>query len=760
MTYRGRAIPALPALTTLAALLTTFCPYSAHAQTGWKPAPAPLMTRWAKDVSPTNALPDYPRPQMVRKTWQSLNGLWDYSLTSADASAAPAAMTGRILVPFPYEAALSGAGKPSIPTQRLWYRRRFSVPAGWKGQRILLHFGAVNYASAVSVNGQTVGTHRGGYDSFTFDITGRLKTDAGQTNEIAVSVTNPLKTDVPDAQVVGKQRVRPGGIFYTAATGIWQSVWLEPVPVQHIETLKITPDIDASQMRLSVPSSVALPLTVTVLDGGKILATATGKTNAEMRLPVRNPKLWSPASPHLYGLKVTLGIGKNADSVTSYFAMRKIALGKDREGRQRIFLNNKFVFEVGALDQGYWPDGIYTAPTDAALRYDIEIAKKLGYNLLRKHAKVEPDRWYYHADRLGMLVWQDMPQMFGGRGGILSDDAKKQFLTEWQRIIAQHYNSPSIVVWTTFNEGWGQHDTPLVVAQTRKWDGTRLVNNASGWTDQKVGDMHDTHAYPVPRSNTPEADRAAVCGEYGGVTLNVPGHRWNDRVMGYGATLQSSWQATRRFQTLLTDAWNLKDAPGASAVVYTQLTDVEQEINGILTYDRAVMKLNTPIVAAAHRGVFLPLGPDPNPNPQLVPTADDEPIVWRYTTDKPADSWTAVDFQDTDWKTGPAPFGNDAGGVRTNWKTSDIWIRRTFTLPTAIPANLVLLVKHDENAEIYINGVPAGSATGFTGEYAEVPLSAEARAALKSGTNTFAVHCHQTIGGQSIDVGLIAAPKK
>lgn len=722
-----------------------------------QPSPAGrLMTRWAKDVSPDKVLPEYPRPQLVRKNWLSLNGLWNYGISDPQATAAPDSMAGRILVPYPYESALSRVGKASIPDNKLWYRRSFTVPTAWKNQRVMVHFGAVNYEASVAVNGRIVGSHKGGFDGFSFDISDKLKPGA---NEITVAVTNPLKTDVEDAQVVGKQRVKPGGIFYTGATGIWQSVWLEPVPASHIESLKITPNIDTSQVRLTVRSADAAPVRVTVRDGGRVVATAEGRANTELIIPVRNARLWTPETPVLYGLKVDLEKGATTDSVQSYFAMRKVSLGKDAQGRQKIFLNNKFVFQVGALDQGYWPDGIFTAPTDEALKYDIVAAKTFGYNLLRKHAKVEPARWYYHCDKLGMLVWQDMPQMYGGKDGALSDAAKAQFEAEWRRIIAQFYNYPSIIVWTTFNEGWGQHDTEKVVALTKSLDPTRLVNNASGWTDKNVGDMHDTHAYPGPGANLPEANRAAVNGEFGGITLDVPGHRWinNVDVMGYGATLQSSWLATKRFQDLYKKVYDLQRNRATSAVVYTQLTDVEQEINGLLTYDRAVIKMDPKIVAAAHRGEFLPLGP--NPDPQLVSTAEDEAVNWKYTTEKPGGNWAGVAFDDAAWKTGSAPFGNDAGNIRTSWRTNDIWIRRTFSLPSTIPAKLNLRVVHDEDAEIYVNGVLAATVTGYTGDYKEVPISDAARATLKPGGNTFAVHCHQTRGGQSIDVGIIAAKK-
>ena len=463
----------------------------------WNPAGGHIMTRWAKDVSPYNPLPDYPRPQMARKDWQSLNGLWDYALTDKNAGAPPTTFDGTMAVPFPYESALSGLGRPSIPDQRLWCRRHFSVPAGWKGQRLLLHFGAVNWDSSVFVNGQPVGTHRGGYGSFTFDITDALK--PGVPNELAVSAWNPLRENVPDAQVMGKQRAHPSGIYYSAATGIWQSVWMEPVPsAASIGNLKLTPDLDNKSLHVTVETAaLGAKVKVVATDAGKAVATVEGDGNSELLLPISKVHAWTPDDPHLYDLTVTLSQdGKTVDKVSSYFGMRKIALGPDEQGNARLMLNDKFVFQRGILDQGYWPDGIYTAPTDEALRYDLDTAKKLGFNLDRKHAKVEPERWYYYADKVGLLVWQDMPQMFTRAGQELSEAAKRQFESEWSEIIGQLRNHPSIIVWTTFNEGWGQYDTDQVVALTRQYDHTRLVDEASGWTDKGGGDFHDEHAYP------------------------------------------------------------------------------------------------------------------------------------------------------------------------------------------------------------------------------------------------------------------------
>ena len=731
-----------------------------------------LPTRWDKDISPISPLPEYPRPQMVRQRWQSLNGFWDYALNGK--AAPPESYTEKILVPYPMESALSGVAHPTAPESRLWYRRFFTVPAAWKGQRILLHFGAVNWQSVVSVNGVKFGEHRGGYTGFDYDITAALK--PGE-NELIVGAWNPVTSDVPDAQVVGKQRVHPVSVLYTAATGIWQSVWIEPVPAVHITELKITPDIDASVLRVTVTASgTNSSVRLVALDGAKTAAQANGKAGTEISLPIANPHLWSPSDPHLYALKITLmQNGKSVDSVESYAAMRKISLGKDAQGRQRIFLNNKFLFQVGLLDQGYWPDGIYTAPTDDALRYDIEIAKQLGVNLLRKHAKVEPDRWYYWTDKLGLLVWQDMPQAFGeGRGNTLSEAAKEQWLTEWKREVAQFYNHPSIIMWTLFNENWGQHDTEAITELTRKLDPTRLINSASGgiyvlrngkFSDLReplpagVGDVLDAHEYPSPRAERPDATRASVVGEYGGISLREAGHLWSAENFGYGAIMRDCWNLTKRYQGLLKEAYALRDNYGVSAVVYTQLTDVELETNGLLTYDRAVIKALPDIVTAANKGEFLPLPPAPAPpvSRDFVPTSELAAQVWQYTTDKPAADWFASAFDASGWKSGPAPFGAGYDGVNTDWKTGDLWLRRKFTLPAVIPSKLNVIVKHDEDVEIYVNGILAASAAGYNGAYIQLPLSGAARATLKPGKNTLAVHCHQTIGGQVLDVGITKA---
>jgi len=733
----------------LVSLILAYLVCEADAQ-DWHPVVAPLTTRWVKDVSPTNTLPEYPRPQMVREKWQNLNGLWQYGTTKPE-DASPANFAGQILVPFCYESALSGVGKPSIPDQRLWYRRTFKIPANWKGERVLLHFGAVNWDSTVTVNGTAMGGHKGGYDAFTYDVTDYLK--PGQ-NELLVSAWNPLRMDGLESQVMGKQRLHSEGYAYTAATGIWQDVWLEPVSATHIENLKITPDIDEQTLHLTVQNTgkIGAKVHVVAVDGKTVVAKADVAAGTDITLPIANPHLWTPDDPHLYDLQVTLTEdGKPIDSVGSYFGMRKISLGKDDNGHTRIYLNNKCFLQIGALDQGYWPDGIYTAPTDSALSYDIEAAKTLGFNLLRKHAKVESARWYYWADKLGMLVWQDMPQAWGKN---FSEAGKAQWLTEWKREIDGLFNHPSIVVWTTFNEGWGQHDTEAIVAITKQLDPTRLVNNASGFTDKGVGDINDMHAYPNPGSPKPEANRAVVNGEFGGITMLVDGHRWDNSYVGYGGLIKDSWHLDRRYQELLKAAYSLSESQGTSAFVYTQITDVEEESNGLLTYDRAVIKPDVAVIAAANKGRFAPLPPNPNPDMSLVPSSEEDGRTWQYTVNKPDDGWMKPAFDASDWKSSQGAFGQGTGSPRTEWRTSDIWLRREVELPAKLPAKMDFDVFHDEDVEIYLNGVLAATDNGFVTEYRKIPINAEGRAALKPGKNLIAVHCHQTVGGQYIDVGI------
>jgi beta-galactosidase/beta-glucuronidase len=557
----------------------------------YKPADGPLKTKWAKDVSAENVWSQYPRPQLVRKEWLNLNGLWQYAIIATN-DPLPSFYEGQILVPFPVESSLSGVMRRLDEKSRLIYRRTFQLPKKWSGQRVLLHFGAVDWAARVIVNDVELPMHRGGYDPFTFDITSAVK--PGQEQEIIVDVFDPTEAGQPR----GKQVRKPQGICYTPTSGIWQTVWIEPVPAASIQDLKIVPDVDGKMLRLT--AAIRGPLGDEMVDAvafadGREVGRKSGPGEMELQIPLSKVKLWSPEHPFLYDLKVTLRRGDVClDSVTSYFAMRKIALGKDAGGLTRIFLNNQPIFQVGPLDQGFWPDGIYTPPTDAAMRYDLEMTKKLGFNMTRKHVKVEPDRWYYYCDKLGLLVWQDMPS-----GNNSSAGDKKEFEHELRRMIATHRNHPCIVMWVVFNEGWGQFDTERLTALVKELDPTRLVDNATGWTDKNVGDVIDMHKYPGPASPPAEENRAAVLGEFGGLKLTVPGHTWAKKSWGYKET-GTAKALTSAYVDLLTKALELKKT-GLSAVVYTQITDVETECNGLMTYDRAIVKPDSKAVAAANR---------------------------------------------------------------------------------------------------------------------------------------------------------------
>lgn len=713
----------------------------------WQVGAAPLLTRWAAEVRPDNAHPEYPRPQLVRADWQSLNGLWDYAITPS-ALEAPTNWEGKILVPFPVESALSGVMRRLDEKSTLWYRRQVAVPAAWRGRRVRLHFEAVDWEARVWVNGRFAGEHRGGFDRFGFDVTDHLRWEGQE--EITVAVTDPTEGDQPR----GKQSRKPEGIFYTPCSGIWQPVWLEPVPTACVDRLQLTPDVDAKALRLRVAvGSLRQDLRVEAVAraAGREVGRVTGQANSDLWLPIAEPRLWSPDDPFLYDLEVRLlDNGGVLDSVSSYFGMRKIALRKDAQGVTRIALNDRILFQVGTLDQGFWPDGIYTAPTDAALRSDIEFLKEAGFNLTRKHVKVEPDRWYYWCDKLGLLVWQDMPS-----GNNATDEGRRNFENELRQMIAQLGNHPSIIVWVVFNEGWGQYDTERLTAWVKSLDPSRLVDNASGWTDARVGDLVDLHSYPGPQSPPPEANRAAVLGEFGGLGYGVPGHMWKPSFWGY-QTLTNTAALAARYQVLLGRVWNLHETDGLSAAVYTQTTDVETECNGLLTYDRAVRKLDPALLRAANTGLTrTQLGG------VISPVAFQARALWRFTTNTPPANWYASDFDDSAWPEGYSGFGRPetpGAVVRTAWRTTDIWLRRPFTMDRPNPAALRFLIHHDEDVEVYLNGVPAAAAKGFITDYVEMDIRPEALAALRAGTNVLAVHCHQTGGGQYVDVGITIRP--
>ncbi len=565
------------------------------AQQGWKPGECSLPTPWSDSVSVDHPWPEYPRPQMVRREWMNLNGLWDYGIRQRYEEQ-PWRWDGKIRVPYPVESCLSGVQERVDADQVIWYHRRFTLPAAWRGQRILLHVEASDWETKVWVNGRFAGMHQGGYDPFVFDITDHLK-PAGE-QEVVMAVWDP--TD-QGTQPRGKQVSRPHGIWYTPTSGIWQTVWLEPVPVHHIRDYRIYTEISGREV--TVVTSAARPETgdsvrIVVKYDGEEIACHTGMPDSvTFNLPEQDLHLWSPAHPDLYDMEITLlHNGKPVDRVEGYFGMRSISLGKDRQGIVRMMLNGRFLFQNGPLDQGFWPDGIYTPPTEAAMKYDLEMIKKMGFNMLRKHVKVESRRFYYWCDRLGLLVWQDMPS--GDRyirpdqpDIVRTEASARQFRQELKQMILTKFNHPSIIMWVAFNEGWGQFDTPGIVNFIGDLDPTRLIDAASGWTDRGVGDVYDIHHYPDPKAPPAQKDRAIVLGEYGGLGLAVNGHTWVKKNWGY-RKMSDVKQLQSRYSNYFRQIVKLRVKPGLSACVYTQITDVETETNGLITYDRKVVKMD------------------------------------------------------------------------------------------------------------------------------------------------------------------------
>ena len=565
----------------------------------YAPAGDSLKTRWTAEVTPENVWQDYPRPQMVRDNWMNLNGLWDYTIRPKGQSVDK--YDGKILVPFCIESSLSGVQKYVGKDNELWYQREFEVPSKWNGKRILLHFGAVDWNCDVWVNDVKVGSHTGGYTPFSIDITQALKKKG---NILKVRVWDP--TDQGE-QPCGKQHVKPHGIWYTPVTGIWQTVWLEPVNENHIIDLKIVPDIDNHKVVVKpeiANASADNKVEVIVYELFTDLAKEYSINGEDVEIPMpTDAKLWSPDYPFLYNMLVTLYKGdKVVDQIESYFAMRKFSTAKDENGIVRLMLNNEPIFMFGPLDQGWWCDGLYTAPCDEALKYDIQKTKDFGYNMIRKHVKVEPARWYYHCDRLGIIVWQDMPS--GGRGpgwvtekyfdGSLSrrtPESEATYKKEWKEIIDYLYSVPSIGVWVPFNESWGQFKTPEIVEWTKSYDSSRLVNPASGGNHYPVGDILDIHNYPDPEMYFYDASRANVLGEYGGIGRKIEGHTWVPST-GWGyVEYDTEEKVTDTYVEYANKLLNLIPR-GFSAAVYTQTTDCEIELNGLMTYDREVIKLN------------------------------------------------------------------------------------------------------------------------------------------------------------------------
>ena len=589
------------------ALALTVC-----AQAQWKPAGDKIKTKWVEQINPQNVLPEYPRPQLERTDWVNLNGEWEYAI-KPKGEVEPNSFDGNILVPFAVESSLSGVQKEVGENNELWYKRSFTVPANWKNKDVVLNFGAVDWKADVFINDILIGSHQGGFTPFSFNITPYL---TGKSNQkLVVRVWDPSDRGY---QPRGKQTSNPEGIWYTPVTGIWQTVWLEPVATNHITSVKSIPNIDNGTMNVTVgtsqPCNTAV-VEVKLLDKGQVVASAKGIQGKELRLAVQNPTLWDTSNPYLYDMKVSLTKdGKVVDDVKSYTAFRKISSKRDANGIMRMQLNNKNLFQYGPLDQGWWPDGLYTAPTDEALLYDIVKTKDWGFNMIRKHVKVEPARWYYHCDKEGILVWQDMPSgdmgnqwaphtYNGGTDKERSSASIANYYQEWKEIMDLCVSHPSVVVWVPFNEAWGQFDTEKVAEWTKNYDPSRLVNPASGGNHRACGDILDLHNYPGPSMFLFDPQRVTVLGEYGGIGLPLENHLWwNKRNWGY-VQFKNSDEVTAEYVKYANELKEMVDR-GFSAAVYTQTTDVEGEVNGLMTYDRKEIKINEAAVKNANQAVI------------------------------------------------------------------------------------------------------------------------------------------------------------
>jgi beta-galactosidase/beta-glucuronidase len=601
----------------LASLFLVFCPGNSGAK--WQPAGERIRTRWGEALDPQNVWNVYPRPLLERTDWKSLNGPWNYAIGPRH-SARPAAWDGEILVPFPVESSLSGVKKAVGEDHVVWYERTFTVPSGWRGRDILLHFGAVDWQADVWVNDIRVGTHTGGYTAFYFNITPYLNSRGNQ--KVVVRVWDPTDKSF---QPRGKQVTEPRGIWYTAVTGIWQTVWIEPVDSSHITRIKTTPDIDLNRVRIGIETSgnnFGDYAEVKITGEDRVISTEKFAVSGETDIYLDSPKLWSPESPFLYDMEITLySGGRVTDRVRSYFAMRKISTGRDQNGIVRIRLNNEDYFPMGTLDQGWWPDGLYTPPSDEAMLYDIEVTRDLGFNMIRKHVKVEPARWYMHCDRVGILVWQDMPsgdqtpvwqmrQYFDGTELRRSSESEANFRREWKAVIDLLYSHPSVVTWIPFNEAWGQFKTREIAEWTKNYDPSRLVLPASGGNHFQVGDILGIHNYPQPMLYLYDATRPTVLSEFGGIGLALQGHLWEpDRNWGY-IQFNSKREVTEKYLEYAEELKRLIRS-GISGAVYTQTTDVEIEVNGLMTYDRRLVKMDRDMIRQANLEITSILKQDP-----------------------------------------------------------------------------------------------------------------------------------------------------
>ena len=731
----------------------------------WNPVAGNIMTKWAAAVTPENVWQEYPRPQMVRKDWLSLNGLWDFAISTEITDQPTKLYNRKILVPFCVESALSGIKETVRGNQQLHYRRSFTVPPNWTGKQLLLHFEAVDYDTKLWVDGKFVGEHKGGYDHFQFEIARFL--NSSPIHEISLVVWDPTNEG---AQPIGKQSLPEirNRTKYTATSGIWQTVWLEPVNQGAIESFKIIPNVDESTISLVIQpneSNLKNQVRIQVFEKGKEILSGTHVVGNIIKLTIPHPKLWSPENPFLYDLKLSLiNDGKIIDVLTSYFGMRKISMARDAEGFMRIHLNNKPIYQLGPLDQGYWPDGILTPASDQALRYDIEYLKSIGANMDRMHMKVQPERWYYHCDQLGILVWQDMvsPTKF-----LDSLNSVKLLPVELdhEKMVDQLYNHPSIVQWVLFNESWGQYDTERLTASIKKKDPTRLITNASGWNDMQVGDIRDFHDYTIcpAIAMVPKTyQRAMVLGEAGGIDWLIKEHLWTPNLAPNSTTdwsidikkgaVNSVTEFEEKYNYLFDNILLLKNH-GLNAVVYTQISDVEDEISGWMTYDRKISKLPASQFAAIHKKFYGPL----LNGKFIIPLSMDQQQQWNYRFSEPAIDWYKTnDLQG--FIKGAGPFGMtvaDILKINTKWNQSSLYLQKDFQL-SSVPLKLSVLAVNNGIADIYINGVYVMQLINYLKKDSEVKISEaflpeKAMKLLRVGENQVSIKFKFNVNGVPVN---------
>ena len=731
----------------------------------YTPVQGHIMTTWGENITPENAWRNYPRPNFERDNWECLNGLWQFAVTPMKGDMPKDnEWQQEILVPFAPEAALSGVGRLTEPNENLWYKRTFNLPTVEEGKRYFLNFEAVDWRSQVFVNGKeaTIEPHIGGNVPFTVEVTDFVK--AGE-NILVVSAWDPSNTE---NQPTGKQSINPHGCFYTRVSGIYGSVWLETTPKAYLKAYNVVSDIDAGTATISVECGGDLAgskVTAEIYFGEKKIGETeitSWQKGATVKIP--EPKLWDINQPNLYTLILKLSANDQVDEVKGYFGLRKIEYRPDERGVERIYLNGRKVFLQGTLDQGWWPDGLLTPPSDEAIQYDIQILKDYGFNFMRKHIKIEPRRYYYLCDLAGFPIWQDMVS-----GGAKAEEFYHYYRSELKDMLATLKNFPCILTWIPYNEGWGQpgkEKTNETLKFVKNSDSTRLVSAASGWTDYGYGDIKDHHQYPSPLPTPTNEGRLTVLGEFGGLGFFVEGHLWNpEKKWGYrsDATLEAS---LRRYTEIMGNLARCANETFAASV-YTQTTDVETEANGLVTYDRKVAKYPKEVLRALHKRVEkFALSPKALERKVYLPSAKDKVGNWKYTFEAPKDGWNLAGFDTSAWQEGKGLFGNktiahDLGAkVNTAWESSDIWLSRTFNLSELPAGNVEMEIFHDEDVDVYLNGELILKKTGYTRGYVPIVLPLEqVKKIFKKGENTLAVHCHNTQGGAAIDLGFYSEPE-